>query len=86
MWLLIIVTLVTGTDGGASSSVTTLQFSTQGNCYAAAKALALYRQYARDAFDERDLRACLRGKNLACWCPIGQPCHADVLVEMANPA
>jgi hypothetical protein len=40
MWLLIIVTLVTGTDGGASSSVTTLQFSTQGNCWAAAKALA----------------------------------------------
>lgn len=27
----------------------------------------------------------LRGKNLACWCPIGAPCHADVLLEMANP-
>jgi hypothetical protein len=40
MWLLIILTLVTGADGGASSSVTTLQFSTQGNCYAAAKALS----------------------------------------------
>jgi hypothetical protein len=40
MWLLIIVTLVTGTDGGASSSVTTLKFSTQGNCHAAAKAMA----------------------------------------------
>jgi hypothetical protein len=40
MWLLIIVTLVTGTDGGASSSLTTLKFSSQGNCYAAAKALA----------------------------------------------
>ena len=40
MWLLIIVTLVTGTDGGASSSLTTLQFSSQGNCHAAAKALA----------------------------------------------
>lgn len=26
----------------------------------------------------------LRGKNLACWCPIDQPCHADVLLEMAN--
>lgn len=26
----------------------------------------------------------LRGKNLACWCPLGQPCHADVLLEMAN--
>jgi hypothetical protein len=27
----------------------------------------------------------LRGKNLACWCPLGQPCHADVLLELANP-
>lgn len=26
----------------------------------------------------------LRGKHLACWCPIGQPCHADVLLEIAN--
>lgn len=26
----------------------------------------------------------LRGLNLACWCPIGQPCHADVLLEVAN--
>lgn len=26
----------------------------------------------------------LRGKNLACWCPIGQPCHADVLLALAN--
>ena len=26
----------------------------------------------------------LRGKNLACWCPIGSPCHADVLLKLAN--
>ena len=26
----------------------------------------------------------LRGKNLACWCPIGSPCHGDVLLELAN--
>lgn len=26
----------------------------------------------------------LRGKNLACWCPLDQPCHADVLLEIAN--
>lgn len=26
----------------------------------------------------------LRGKNLACWCPIGSPCHGDVLIEFAN--
>lgn len=26
----------------------------------------------------------LRGKNLACFCKIGQPCHADALLEIAN--
>ncbi len=26
----------------------------------------------------------LRGKNLACWCKLDQPCHADVLLELAN--
>lgn len=26
----------------------------------------------------------LRGKNLACWCALDQPCHADVLIELAN--
>lgn len=26
----------------------------------------------------------LRGKNLACWCALDQPCHADVLLEIAN--
>lgn len=26
----------------------------------------------------------LRGKNLACWCALGKPCHADTLLEWAN--
>ena len=26
----------------------------------------------------------LRGKNLACWCLLDAPCHADALLEMAN--
>lgn len=25
----------------------------------------------------------LRGRDLACWCPLG-PCHADVLLDWAN--
>jgi len=24
----------------------------------------------------------LRGKNLACWCPLDKECHADVLLEL----
>ncbi len=27
----------------------------------------------------------LKGKNLACFCPLDQDCHADVLLELANP-
>ena len=26
----------------------------------------------------------LRGKNLACWCKLGSPCHTDVLIRLAN--
>lgn len=26
----------------------------------------------------------LRGKDLVCWCRLDQPCHADVLLELAN--
>ena len=26
----------------------------------------------------------LRGKNLACFCPLDKPCHADILLELAN--
>ena len=33
-----------------------------------------------------EIRRELRGKNLVCWCPIGEGnhCHADVLLEIAN--
>lgn len=26
----------------------------------------------------------IKGKDLCCWCPLDQPCHADVLLEIAN--
>jgi hypothetical protein len=26
----------------------------------------------------------LRGRNLLCWCAPGRPCHADVLLDVAN--
>lgn len=31
-----------------------------------------------------EIQDALRGKNLACWCALDQPCHADVLLEIAN--
>ena len=30
------------------------------------------------------IRQHLRGKHLACWCPLDEPCHADVLLTIAN--
>ena len=31
-----------------------------------------------------DLFESIRGHDLVCWCPLDQPCHADVLLELAN--
>ena len=33
---------------------------------------------------QAEIIAELRGKNLACWCKLDAPCHADVLLELAN--
>lgn len=53
----------------------------------AAEAVAMFRDYLRRAPDQDEVRTylnSLRGKDLACWCPLNQPCHADVLLELAN--
>lgn len=39
---------------------------------------------ACDVPDWSEVQAELAGKNLACWCPLDQPCHADVLLKIAN--
>jgi len=31
-----------------------------------------------------DARRELAGRDLACWCPLDGPCHADVLIGVAN--
>lgn len=49
---------------------------------------------AVNLFQEHTLAGCesrlivikeLAGKNLACWCKLGTPCHADLLLSVANP-
>lgn len=30
------------------------------------------------------IRSALAGKNLACWCREGSPCHVDTLLRLAN--
>jgi hypothetical protein len=54
----------------------------------AADLYALHRgplgMYEWDDDDLAALRRALAGRDLACWCPEGQPCHADFLLEVAN--
>ncbi|MEX3008969.1 DUF4326 domain-containing protein [Hoeflea sp. TYP-13] len=48
-------------------------------------AVRLYRRFtAREVALQVKTYQQLRGKNLACWCKPGEPCHADVLLEIAN--
>jgi hypothetical protein len=45
-------------------------------------AVEYFRAYL-DAQDITEIREELAGKDLACWCPLDQPCHADVLLAIA---
>jgi hypothetical protein len=53
------------------------------------EAVGRYRRALEDddgtlPFTSSDVRRQLAGRDLACWCPLDQPCHADVLLEVAN--
>jgi hypothetical protein len=50
----------------------------------AAHACRLFRQHLFNLRSATELVAPLRGKNLACWCPLDATCHADILLELAN--
>jgi Domain of unknown function (DUF4326) len=58
------------------------QFTAIEHCVDAYRRYLLANQASAERF--RLPVASLRGKNLACWCPLNQPCHADVLLELAN--
>lgn len=55
-----------------------------------ATAVWFFREWFTYSDDEnaraaRDMaRRDLAGRNLACWCPLDEPCHADVLLELVN--
>ena len=52
------------------------------------EAVAVWRSNQIDSVSNAGYRAFikerLRGKDLACWCPVDKPCHGDVLLEIAN--
>lgn len=52
---------------------------------AAVDCVARYRKLLNTNDKMRDdAKRELYGKNLACWCALDQPCHADVLLDIAN--
>lgn len=47
--------------------------------------MAFFRKYAVERLrGNPDWLKPLRGKTLACWCPVNMPCHGDILLELAN--
>jgi len=52
--------------------------------YAATRAQAVEQFRFLAEADAENVRADLAGKDLACWCKLSDPCHADVLLEIAN--
>lgn len=52
-----------------------------------AEAVRRYREdllAGRLAISVADVARELRGRDLACYCPLDEPCHADVLLDVAN--
>lgn len=56
-------------------------------CQDAAEAVRRFRHcVAMDEAFHPFLRQALGGRDLACWCGLGEPwCHVDVLIDVANP-
>ena len=56
-----------------------------GESISLAKSIRWHKEFVKRTLElHPSYLAPLRGKNLACWCPLDQPCHADVLLELAN--
>lgn len=58
---------------------------------AQAEAVGRYGRWVRGEYDgpkpppsREKIRDELAGKNLACWCREGSPCHVDTLLKLAN--
>ena len=75
---------VTGRDGDAAYCVSLYRALASGFIAISAKAGIEWQKEAMDAIRAPSMREALRGKNLACACAPGAPCHADVLLELAN--
>lgn len=54
-----------------------------------AEVVEKYREWLKSTPEGRFVAECaarnLWGLDLVCWCSLDQPCHADVLLQIANP-
>ncbi len=75
---------VTGRDGDAAYCVALYRALASGFIAISAKAGIEEQKEAMAAIRAPLMREALRGRNLACACAPGAPCHADVLLELAN--
>ena len=66
---------------------------TVADCGSAAVAVAAHGRWLRGEIAAPDgkppptgeaIRAALAGRDLACWCPLDGPCHAELLLAIAN--
>ena len=66
---------------------------TPAECGSVAAAVALHGRWMRGEVEApggavppspEELRGALAGRHLACWCPLDGPCHADLLLTIAN--
>jgi len=47
--------------------------------------VVLYKNYIKHAIKTKALNISeLKGKNLACWCGLDEPCHGDILLKIVN--
>ncbi len=81
-----------GTPGGAIRIADDLLARPEWFLTTAEASVLLFRRFVElmPSAARAELLADLRGHDLACWCPLttpmgnSMPCHADVLLELAN--
>lgn len=54
------------------------------NILSNAEAVSLFEKYCLTEKFKGDIRNELKGKNIACFCRIGSPCHGEKILEIAN--
>lgn len=70
--------IVSSPDGEASGRYTSKRAANS-------RAVQLYEWMLQDELKSNPLALeSLKGRDLACWCSLDCPCHADVLIELAN--